>query len=163
MDEADIAAARQAVVDWLSRPRDTAAPDAAAARAKPGGAVASFTGGGPGARAESIRFGTERAADGPRRGRPWLNAGAGGDPFYVGGLLCEADGAALVRVRFSDGLVMEDAAGPDGIVLVPSGRGPAPDWIVDSGATVELPQRRIAAGVAPHVRARRSAAVTQRR
>jgi hypothetical protein len=55
----------------------------------------------------------------PVRGRPWVNVGAGGDPFYVGGRVVESDVAVLVRIRFSNGSVLEDVAGPDGIVIFP--------------------------------------------
>jgi hypothetical protein len=74
----------------------------------------------------------------PVRGRPWVNLGAGGDPFYLGGRVVESDVAVAVRIRFSNGLALDDVAGPDGIVLFPSAGPPPPGWSSDTSATAEL-------------------------
>jgi hypothetical protein len=65
-----------------------------------------------------------------RRPASWTPMGerrGGGDPFYVGGRVVESDVAVLVRIRFSNGLVLEDVAGSDGIVLFPSAGPPRQD------------------------------------
>jgi len=65
----------------------------------------------------------------PTRGRPWVNVGAGGDPFYVGGAVLECEGAALVRLVLNDGVVLEDEPDEAGVVLFPSGRPPHSEWL----------------------------------
>lgn len=70
------------------------------------------------------------------RGRPWLNAGAGGRPFYIYGQVVEGPNVARVRVTFERTLILEDEPDVNGIVLFPTDQDQPNGW--QEGGIAEL-------------------------